>query len=147
VLNPLVRILPEGQIPAEFAERPVLLERFALRGTVAWVPRSESDSLLPFWLSQRLEETLAAVTLEGNPSSKLRDEELSVLLAAGLVRTQEQADQEQEHWREMITRSAEMFQERDYAPIRNLIHPFHVAALRRYFRYVIRRGKIDLGDE
>ena len=146
VLNPLARILPHGQIPAEFAARSALLERFALQGTVAWVPRSETDSLLPFWLTPRLEETLAAVTMKGSLSSKLSAVDLSILVAAGLLRTGEQAEREREHWREVIVRSAEMFHGRDYAPIRNLIHPFHVAALRRYFRYMIRRGMIDLGD-
>jgi hypothetical protein len=28
-----------------------------------------------------------------------------------------------------------------------LIHPFHIAALRRYYRHAIRRGAIRLGDE
>jgi hypothetical protein len=28
----------------------------------------------------------------------------------------------------------------------NLIHPFHVAELRRYYRYLIRTGRIRLGD-
>jgi hypothetical protein len=147
VLNPLARVLPQGQIPAEVAARPTLLERFTLQGTIAWVQRSETDSLLPFWLSPRLEETLAAVTLEGSLSSKLSPEELCILIAAGLLRTDEQAEGERAQEREVITRSAEMFQERDYAPIRNLIHPFHVASLRRYFRNIIRRGMIDLGDE
>jgi hypothetical protein len=40
-----------------------------------------------------------------------------------------------------------MFRERGYAPIANLIHPFNLAALRRYYRYAIRRGAIRLGDD
>ncbi len=39
-----------------------------------------------------------------------------------------------------------MFQARGYAPLGGLIHPFHIAALRRYYRYLIRTGKIHLGD-
>ena len=39
-----------------------------------------------------------------------------------------------------------MFREKGYAPLGNLIHPFHVAALRRYYRYLIRTGAIQLGD-
>ncbi len=147
VLNPMAHVLPQGQIPAEVAARRTLLEKFALQGTIAWVSRSGSDGLLPFWLSPRLEETLAAVTLKGSLSSKLGHEDLSILVTAGLLRTDEQAEREQAQEREVITRSAEMFRERGYAPIRNLIHPFHVASLRRYFRNMIRQGMIDLGDE
>jgi hypothetical protein len=43
--------------------------------------------------------------------------------------------------------SAQAFRERNYAPLSNLIHPFHLAALRRYYRHAIRRGAIRLGDE
>lgn len=147
VLNPLAQVLSEGQVPAEFAARAELLERFALQGTIAWVPRSETDSLMPFWLTSRLEETLASITLEGGASREIRDEDLSLLMAAGLLRSEEEAELERERWRDAITRGAEMFQDRDYAPLRNLIHPFHVAALRRYFRCMIRKGMFRLGDE
>jgi hypothetical protein len=147
VLNPLARILPGGQIPTELSAHSAVLERFAVQGTIAWVPRSGSDSFLPFWLTSRLEEALTDVTLEGGLSSRVRNEELSILIAVELLRAEESAERDREHWHEMITSAAEMFRERDYAPMRNLIHPFHVAALRRYFRYMIRRGMFCLGDE
>ena len=40
-----------------------------------------------------------------------------------------------------------MFRDRDYVPIAGLIHPFHLAALRRYYRHMIRCGNVLLGDE
>ena len=42
--------------------------------------------------------------------------------------------------------SASQFQAKGYAPLPGLIHPFHVAALRRYYRQQIRTGAIHLGD-
>jgi hypothetical protein len=33
-----------------------------------------------------------------------------------------------------------------YAPLAGLIHPFHLGALRQYFRTLIRRGRLRLGD-
>src|SRR5579864_3137901 len=147
VLHPLARILPRGEIPEELEARSELLQRFALQGTIAWVPRNDSDSLLPFWLSPRLEETLEAACSRGRLSSQLGCGDFSILIATGLLQTEEHAERERKQWHEVITKSAEMFQSRNYAPIRNLIHPLHVAALRRYFRHIIRRGMIDLGDE
>jgi hypothetical protein len=41
---------------------------------------------------------------------------------------------------------SQLFRDKGYAPLRDLIHPFHVAALRRYYRYLIRKGEIQLGD-
>jgi hypothetical protein len=147
ILNPRASILPSGHIPAEFAERSELLQRFALQGPVAWISQTGTNSLLPFWLDSPLENSPAQVAVEGSVPSTLSDEDLSVLIAAGLLQSVDQADREREDWRDLITRNAEMFHERGYAPIRNLIHPFHVAALRRYFRYMLRHGRIDFGDE
>jgi hypothetical protein len=45
-----------------------------------------------------------------------------------------------------IARAATLFQQKGYAPISDLIHPFHVAALRRYCRNLIRTGAVRLGD-
>ncbi len=47
---------------------------------------------------------------------------------------------------ERITQAASLFREKGYAPLGDLIHPFHIAALRRYYRYLIRTGAITLGD-
>jgi hypothetical protein len=46
-----------------------------------------------------------------------------------------------------LGKASAMFREKGYAPIANLIHPFHIAALRRYYRYQIRTGAIFLGDK
>ena len=146
VLNPAVRFLAEGQIPDELTSQSELLESFALQGTTAWVPRSDTGALLPFWLSERLKEALEKAPPGGN-RPELTSQELLILRAAGLVQSQEVTEHEREHWRGVILRGSEMFGQRNYAPIRNLIHPFHVAALRRYLRYRIRRGMITLGDE
>src|SRR5208337_619775 len=52
-----------------------------------------------------------------------------------------------EEWSRTIQKSSLLFREKGYAPLRNLLHPFHIAALRRYYRHAIRQGTIRLGDE
>ncbi len=47
---------------------------------------------------------------------------------------------------ERIAKASSMFREKGYAPLGDLIHPFHIAALRRYCRYLIRSGSVRLGD-
>ena len=146
-LNRRASILTAGKIPTELGGHPTLLDRFALQGPVAWILQNATDSLLPFWLSPQLENALAAMALEDTVPSTLSDEELSILILAGLIQTADQADRELKNWRDVVTRSAESFHERGYAPMRNLIHPFHVAALRRYFRNCLRQGRISFGDD
>jgi hypothetical protein len=50
-------------------------------------------------------------------------------------------------WTEIVRKAAAMFRERGYAPLGNLIHPFNLAALRRYYRRAVRHGAIRLGDD
>jgi hypothetical protein len=68
-------------------------------------------------------------------------------LAAADILLPEGAAAHRRHEREtMIRKAARLFREKGYAPIGDLIHPFHIAALRRYYRCLIRSGVIRLGD-
>jgi hypothetical protein len=46
-----------------------------------------------------------------------------------------------------VQKRAVLFRERGYVPLPALIHPYHIAALRRYYRHAIRKGMIQLGDD
>ncbi len=56
------------------------------------------------------------------------------------------AARRQREWDDAVRKAAPSFREKGYAPLGGLIHPFHVAALRRYYRYLIRTGAMNLGD-
>lgn len=146
-LNPQARVLPQGVTPEELPASAQCLGNFALQGTTAWVRQPVTDSLLPFWLGPRLEGAVGTIRQEGHVPAVLPDEEVALLLTAGIVSNEEHAKRNRERWHEVIFRSAEMFHQRDYAPVRGLMHPFHVAALRRYFRHLVRSGRIRFGDE
>src|SRR5947209_15063325 len=66
-----------------------------------------------------------------------------LLQAAGIL-IPSNLDDSRKH--ELLDSSASQFQAKGYAPLPGLIHPFHVAALRRYYRQQIRTGAIQLGD-
>jgi hypothetical protein len=146
-LNPLGRVLHRGVKPEELPVPAGSVRNFALQGTVAWIQQPVTDSWLPFWLGPRLEGAVAAIEREGHVPAGLPDEDLALLMAADIVSAEDQAKRDSERWDEAISRGAELFHQRDYAPVRSLIHPFHVAALRRYFRYQVRTGRIRFGDE
>ena len=142
-LNPECEILPGTQPPVEFTDE--LLSGFALQGTIAWVREPATGNLLPFWLGPELERIVRGLRVD-DAAPPLKPEVRAVLLAAGILCA---ADRNARHARvreSAITTAASLFQERGYAPISGLIHPFHVAALRRYYRHRIRTGAIPLGD-
>ena len=144
-LNPECILLPAGQVPNELLPRQELLSGFALQAPIAWVRDSASGSLLPFWLGPDLEGILRGMRPNEPVPSRIPDS-IRRLLAAANILVPGEKDCSRDREREGVDRASAMFQARGYAPLADLIHPYHIAGLRRYYRYLIRTGKIQLGD-
>ncbi len=141
-----VRCCPPGRCRQNWNRMRHLLKNFYLQGTVAWVRDPATASLHPFWLGPRLEEMVSGLRAgEPVPASVPRDARV-LLAAAGIVTPENHAERRLAEWAEIVSKAARAFQEKGYAPLGNLIHPFNLAALRRYYRHAIRRGAITLGD-
>ncbi|MGA2745395.1 MAG: hypothetical protein ABSE44_11950 [Candidatus Sulfotelmatobacter sp.] len=153
-LNPDCILCDDGRLPEELESRRELFSQFALQGTMAWVRNPATGNLLPFWLgpqlasiarSLRRNEAVPASASNGMPNG-VRTRALNVLAAAGILLPENQITQRQQERAERIAKASALFREKGYAPLGDLIHPFHIAALRRYYRYLIRSGAIHLGD-
>jgi hypothetical protein len=53
---------------------------------------------------------------------------------------------ELETWQKKQLWSSSQFEERGFVPIAGLLHPFHLSALRRYYRHLLRSGGLRFGD-
>ena len=145
--NPQCSVLPPGQVPEELEQDRDSLSNFNLRRTIAWVRDAGTGSLQPFWLGSRLESALSSLR-PGDPApASISVEVRSLLVGAGILIPDGYAENRSAEWTSIVKKCAQQFQEREYAPLRHLIHPFHLAALRRCYRHAIRRGDIRLGDE
>jgi len=145
-LNPECFLCRAGQIPEELASHKKLLSRFALQGTMAWVPDQATGNLLPFWLGPQLERALRGLRLSEPAPLSLPERARRRLAAAHILLPEDHSGQRHREREEKVKKTSSQFREKGYAPLGNLIHPFHVAALRRYYRYLIRTGAIRLGD-
>jgi hypothetical protein len=140
-------VLYRSQIPPDLEPHRHLLKNFCLDGTIAWVRDPAMNSLHPFWLGPRLEGVVSRLS-PGEPAPASIPENIRTLLsAAGILSPLGPAERRLARWSEVVGQSAQQFQEKSYVPLGNLIHPFHLAALRRYYRRAIRRGTIRLGDD
>jgi len=146
VLNPEYRLYGAPELPEEFAVQRDLLSAFALQGPIAWVRDTSTGSLLPFWLGPRFESVLRNLRPNEPLSNSVPASVKSVLRRAGILVSADSADKKRLAREEALQNAAQLFQKRGYAPLSRLIHPFHIAALRRYYRYRIRTGRILLGD-
>jgi hypothetical protein len=146
-LNPECMMLPAGQLPPDLAPNRHLLENFNLAGTVAWVRDPATCSLHPFWLGPWLEAAISRLR-PGEPAPDAVSGDERILLAgAGILIPADHAERRLAEWTEVVRKGAQHFREKGYAPLGNLIHPFNLAALRRYYRHAIRRRAVPLGDE
>lgn len=142
ILNPECLITSGEQLPEELVRSANLLSGFALQGTVAWVRRT-SGPLLPFWLGRNFANLVRSLTPNEPVPATFPAEALELLLAAGILIPESAPVPIPTA---AIDKPSAMFRECGYAPLRDLIHPFHIAALRRYYRHLIRAGSIQLGD-
>lgn len=142
ILNPDCMLCDGEELPPDLAMHRELVSGFALHGTIAWVRDSGSQSWFPFWLGPGSESLVRALR-PADPVPESVPSNMKALLAAARVFVPLHAEAQEES---QIAKAARDFCEKGYAPLTGLIHPFHVAALRRYYRHQIRTGTIPLGD-
>jgi hypothetical protein len=146
VLNPGCVLHPANELPGGILSRKEMLAAFALRGTIAWVPDVAGGNLLPFWLGRELEAVVRNLKPGQPVPSSLEDEARSVLRVARILLPADDTESGRNERELAIKRAAAAFRAKGYAPLSDLIHPFHIASLRRYYRHLIRTGAIRLGD-
>jgi hypothetical protein len=145
--NPQCTVLAAGRVPEELEAHGDLLEGFHLQGTVAWVRDPATGSFSPFWLGPRLEAAVSGLRAGVAAPVSLPPKVLRLLAEADILTPSGHAEQRLAEWTEIVSKRARTFQEKGFVPLDNLIHPFNLAALRRYYRCAIREGAIRLGDE
>src|SRR5258708_31018076 len=134
-----------GKLPDDLAPYPDLFSRFAMQESIAWVRDEATFAWLPFWLGAKFRAIVENLKPgEAAPESLPKDVR-SLLSAAGILQATDANDVQHRSHTETVTTAVSPFRERGYAPIRDLIHPFHIAALRRYYRCLVRKGEIALG--
>lgn len=149
-LNPDCIVCTGGQLPEELVSGKELLAGFAMQGTMAWVRSAATGNLLPFWLGSELSAVVRSLRPHGPVPSFLPRGARGLLAAAGILIPDDRPSGVGPHTdlqhTESIAHAASLFREKGYAPLGDIIHPFHLAALRRYYRHRIRTGAIKLGD-
>jgi hypothetical protein len=134
-----------NRLPEELAPHEQALSALALQGTIAWV-RDAAGNLLPFWLGPRLEAEVRSLAPDEPVPTAMPHDVRAVLCTAGILVPTVSAGKSSREREATLASASRIFREKGYAPLPDLIHPFHIAALRRYYRYLVRTGTIRLGD-
>ena len=111
-------------------------------GEMVWIRDPGSEALQPFWLGRELSAMLSGAQ-PGDPApATLSPQARRILIAANLLVPDDYGFQRRQRWAEIVSVTGPQFQAQGYAPVGRLLHPFHIAALRRHYRHQLRTGKL-----
>jgi hypothetical protein len=140
-VNPGCFFTRNGESPA-----PAYSADFAMQGEMVWIRDPGNGALQPFWLGPELSALLSGAK-PGDPApSTLSPQARRILVMANVLVTEDYAAHRRRQWAETVSASSIRFRHHGYVPMGRLIHPFHIAALRRYYRHQVRTGRLQLGD-
>ena len=143
-LNPECIFAPDGRAEADASAFTNQSE--IAQGNIVWVRDAGSKALQPFWLGPELWNMLAGAQ-PGDPApSGLSPQACRALMMASILVPEDFTSRQRQEWAEIVSFIRPQFQSQGYAPVGGLIHPFHIAALRLYYRHQLRTGKLRLGD-
>ncbi len=146
VVSPCCWFSWHGPLPPSMAARCISTDTLGTTDRMVWVEDPATLALWPFWLGDEYFPYLSRMT----PGSELQEDLPThirwVLTEANILVEPNHLGRKRRQWRNQALDYAAHF-ERGYVPVSGLIHPFHVGALRRYYRYRTRNGYFLVGDE
>ena len=117
-----------------------------MQGEIVWIRDPGNAALQPFWLGSELGSLLCGAKPGDAAPVRLSPQARFILTTADVLVPDDHASYRRKQWAEIVSAISPSFQQQGYAPLGRLIHPFHIAALRRYYRHQIRTGGLRLGD-
>jgi hypothetical protein len=145
VVNPRCWFSWHGPLPPDKLARVAFTEHFCPSDWVVWVDDPATGIIWPFWLGYEYFAYLREMAPGYPLPFELPENVQWVLREANILVEPNYEGHRRYEWLSTMKDSASQFQ-RGYTALTNLIHPFHVGALRRYYRFHTRMGSFSLGD-
>jgi hypothetical protein len=145
IVNPNCWFSWLGPLPPDKAARLAVCERLHPCDWMVWVDDPATGIIWPFWVGAEFASCFHGLT-PGEPLDRELPENVRWVLwqARVLVRPNYVAHRRRE-WLDDLERYTPAAA-RGYVTVPNLIHPFHLGALRRYYRARTRAGAFEMGD-
>jgi hypothetical protein len=118
---------------------------FATPAEIIWIRDPGNDALQPFWLGSEFRSVLFGAQ-PGDAAPALSPQARKTLMMANVLVHDDYVSHRRQQWDETVSVTSRKFRSQEYAAVGHLIHPFHISALRRYYRQQVRTGKLGLGD-
>lgn len=145
VVNPRCWMGWHGPLPSALANAAAWHEKLFDFEWSIWVDDPDRGTLWPYWLARYaalLEDWTPGQAYGGDFPPDVAER----LLAAEILVTPDAAERRRQGWAAAASEAAPLM-ERGYVQLSGLLPPFHIGALRRYYRYHTRMGTFVLGDD
>jgi hypothetical protein len=100
----------------------------------------------PFWVGDAYREFLSDCRPAASISAGLPQHAIRVLGQANIFVAKRQENSTTRRWQAKAAKAARAIRRNGYGSVSGLIHEFHIDALRKYYRRLVRNGGMYLGD-
>jgi hypothetical protein len=145
-VNPQCQLLRGGTLPDSMHHPAPWLDHFDPGRDMIWIKQPFGVADLPFWLGAEFAKLMAAAQPGDPAATNLSGAQRRVLAMAGVLVSFDHLSTGRSRREQDIAQCSLRFREKRYVAVGSLIHPFHISALRRYYRSLIRLGQLTLGD-
>lgn len=146
VVNPACWFSWLGVVPANMADSVHAADGLLSTRCMVWVPDAATGGVWPYWIGQDYIRYFAKLAPGRPVTASLPADVRWVLQRAEILVTPDHAQRRKHEWDCLVgARSTQLRQ--GFAPIANLVPPFHLGALRRFYRSAVRRGQLRPGDD
>lgn len=146
VVNPDSWFSWHGSLPPDMAARIAFTDDFCPADRIVWVEDPATLAIWPFWVGAEYFPYLSRMAPGQPVTDDLPAHVRWTLAEANILVEPNHLGRRRQEWNERVLACADSFQ-RGYVAVPNLIHPFHVGALRRYYRHRTRAGFFEVGDD
>lgn len=145
IVNPNCWFSWHGALPVDKGVRAPFAENLCPSEYMVWVDNPGYDTIWPFWVGADYFNYLSEMTPGAALEIELPESVLWVLRAANILVSQTDERKQRLAWLRQVSENAPLWQH-GYVLLNGWIHPFHIGALRRYYRCHTRSGSFALGD-
>jgi hypothetical protein len=147
VVNSSFRYEPKGEPPPEIRQRVPPMDGLVRGVSMAWIEDSGTGVWAPFWARGEWVEAIESLR-PGEPAPNALPARVRQTLATANVLVPHEAERERRAaWEQIYRDAGARFQRHGYTIVRDLIHPVHMGALRRYYRALVAGGQLPRGDD
>ena len=132
--------------PEEISRLALPLDSFLRGYPMAWVKDVGTGLWMPYWARGDWVDVLRSLE-PGKPAPSALNPAMGDTLAmAGILVPKGSEERRVAVWTKICETARSQFRARRYAIVRDLVHPFQVGAMRRYYRALVASGGLPLGD-